>query len=65
MTDHIYIHVFRARAGDEQSKWLVDIKVKGVNLYHERCTRDYACAGDAITSARHAIKDLEKHGRKS
>ena len=60
LIDHINVHVFRATASDPKSAWLMDIKVDGVTAQHERCCRDYASASDAITSARHAARDLEK-----
>ena len=53
---NINLHVHRSR-GDFNT-WLLDIKINGVKAHHERCERVYTSAADAITNARHAVKEL-------
>lgn len=56
--NNINLHIFQARSGSPEQGWCLHITVDGKKVHHPRCDRTYASAADAITSARHAVKDL-------
>jgi hypothetical protein len=56
--DHFQLHIYDAD-GDGQ-KWLMDLRVGGSFIKHERFERDYSSPEDAITSCRHVVKELFK-----
>lgn len=54
--ESISIRVF----GDKTGKFKLSIQINDIPQRHERIERDYETPSDAITSARHTVKELTK-----
>lgn len=53
------VHIFAAAAGKAE-RFKMAVEVNAVPQKHERTNREYASAGDCLTSARHLVNEVSK-----